>query len=72
MGRFVRHALKNKVKAISVATDETANFRFYEKYGFRRWTEYEDPLASYLAGRPTTGFIYQLLLCEADGQELEY
>lgn len=71
MDRFVRHALRYKVKAISVPTDETASFWFYEKYGFRRWAEYKDPLESYLADRPIKGFIYQLLLCKADGQESE-
>lgn len=71
MDRFVHHALKHKVKAISVPTDETASFWFYEKYGFKRCAEYKDPLESYLADRPITGFIYQLLLCKTDAQELE-
>ena len=72
MDRFVRHALRYKVKAILVPTDETASFWFYERYGFRRWAEYKDPLESYLANRPIKGFIYQLLLCELEGQELEF
>jgi len=67
MDRFVHHALKHKVKSISVPTDETASFWFYERYGFRRWAEFKDPLESYCAGRPIKGFIYQLLLPEADG-----
>jgi ribosomal protein S18 acetylase RimI-like enzyme len=71
MDHFVHHALKHRVKAISVATDETASFWFYEKYGFRRCAEYKDLLESYLADRPIKGFIYQLWLCKADGQELE-
>ena len=62
MNRFVGHALRYKVKSISVPTDETASFRFYERYGFRRWAEFTDPLASYCAGRPVKGFTYQLLL----------
>jgi len=69
MDRFVHHALRCGVKSISVPTDETASFWFYERYGFRRWAEYKDPLESYLADRPITGFIYQLLLHKADGQE---
>jgi ribosomal protein S18 acetylase RimI-like enzyme len=72
MDRFVRHALRYKVKAISVPTDETASFWFYERYGFRRWAEYEDPLESYLASRPIKGFIYQLLLDEPAGQVLDF
>jgi len=62
MDRFIRHALKHKAKAISVPTDETASFWFYEKYGFRRWAEYKDPLETYLANRPIKGFIYLLVL----------
>jgi len=70
MDRFVRHAAKHKVKAISVPTDETASLWFYEKYGFRRWAEYKDPLESYLADRLIKGFTYLRLLHKADGQEL--
>jgi ribosomal protein S18 acetylase RimI-like enzyme len=70
MDRFVRHAAKHRVKAISVPTDETASFWFYEKYGFRKWAEYKDPLKSYLVDRPIKGFTYLLLLHKADGQEL--
>jgi ribosomal protein S18 acetylase RimI-like enzyme len=68
MDHFTRYALRYKVKAISVPTDETASFWFYERYGFRRWAEYKDPLESYLANRPIKGFIYQLLLCERRGK----
>lgn len=66
MDRFVDHSLKHRVKAISVPTDESAGFRFYERYGFRRWAEFADPLASYCAGRPIKGFTFQLLLPEAN------
>ena len=71
MDRFVHHTSRYKVNAISVPTDDTASFWFYEKYGFKRWAEYKSPLESYLADRPIKGFIYQLLLREADGQELK-
>ena len=66
MDRFVHHALTYKVKSISVPTDETASFWFYERYGFRRWAEFKDPLESYCADRPTKGFTYQLVLPEAN------
>lgn len=66
MDRFVHHALKHKVESISVPTDETAGFRFYERYGFMRWAEFVDPLASYCAGRSIKGFTYRLLLAEAN------
>jgi ribosomal protein S18 acetylase RimI-like enzyme len=68
MDRFVHHTLRYKVKGISVVTDETASFWFYERYGFRRWAEYKDPLESYLADRPIKGYTYLLLLGEAEGQ----
>jgi ribosomal protein S18 acetylase RimI-like enzyme len=71
MDHLVHHALRYKVKALSVPTDETASFWFYERYGFTRWAEYESPLESYLADRPIKGFTYQLLLRKADGQELK-
>ncbi len=66
MDRFVHHALAYKVKSISVPTDETASFWFYERYGFRRWAEFKDPLESYCADRPIKGFTYQLVLPEAN------
>jgi GNAT superfamily N-acetyltransferase len=66
MDRFVGHALKHRVKAISVPTDESAGYRFYERYGFGRWAEFSDPLASYCAGRSITGVTYRLLLTQAN------
>ena len=66
MDRFVHHALTYKVKSISVPTDETASLWFYERYGFRRWAEFKDPLESYCADRPIKGFTYQLVLPEAN------
>ena len=71
MDRFISHMLKRGAKAISVPTDETASFGFYERYGFKRWAEYKDPLESHLADKPIKGFIYQLILHnKADEQEL--
>jgi len=68
MDRFVHHASKCKARVISVTTDETLSFRFYERYGFRRWAEYRDVLTSYCSGgRSIKGFIYRLLLPEANG-----
>lgn len=66
MDRLVGHALKHEVKAICVPTDESAGFRFYERYGFGRWAAFTDPLASYCAGRSITGFTYRLLLTQAN------
>lgn len=69
MDRFVDQALHCSAKSIAVPTDETASFGFYERYGFTRWAEFNDPLESYCADRPVKGFIYQLLLRRAEGQE---
>lgn len=62
MDRFVYHASMHGISNLSVPTDEIASFWFYERYGFRKWAEYKDPLASYCAGKPITGFSYQLVL----------
>ncbi len=62
MDRFVNHARMYRVRSVSVPTDETASFGFYERYGFARWAEYESPLESYLADRPIKAFIYRLQL----------
>lgn len=69
MDRFVREALCHRARSISVPTDETASFWFYQKYGFTRWAEFNDPLESYFAGRPIKGFIYRLALSSEDGRE---
>ncbi|MBE0430754.1 MAG: GNAT family N-acetyltransferase [Dehalococcoidia bacterium] len=69
MDRFVSQARCHKATSISVPTDETASFWFYEKYGFTRWSEFHDPMESYCAGRPIKGFIYRLVLGSASGQE---
>lgn len=66
MDRFVRHALKYGISVLSVPTDETVSYWFYERYGFRRWAEYKDSLLSYCAGRPITAFTYQFVLHKAD------
>jgi len=71
MDHFVCHAAKHKVKAISVPTDETASFWFYEKYGFKKWAGYKGPLESYLADIPIKAFVYLLLLHKAGGQQVE-
>jgi len=69
MDRFVYHASRHGVNTISVPTDQTASFWFYERYGFRRWAEYKDPLLSYCADKPIKGFTYQLLVQKANGRK---
>ena len=67
MDRFVQHAARWGVQALSVFTDETASFWFYERYGFQRWAEFNSPLGSYLHGKPIKGFSYRLPLDEEHG-----
>ena len=62
MDNFIHHALKCGISILSVPTDETVSYWFYERYGFRRWTEFKDSLLSYCADRPIKGFTYQLVL----------
>jgi ribosomal protein S18 acetylase RimI-like enzyme len=69
MDRLVQQALRCSAESIVVPTDETASYWFYEKYGFTRWAEFDDPLESYFADRPIKGYIYQLLLHKAEGRE---
>ena len=52
MDSFVHHTLRYKFKSVSVPTDKTTSFWFYERYRFKRWAEYHDSLESYLADRP--------------------
>ena len=58
MDCFVHHTSKCKFKAISLATGETAGYRFCVKYELGRRAEYKDPPESYLANRPIKAFIY--------------
>lgn len=67
MDRLVQQALRSQARSIAVPTDETASYWFYEKYGFTRCAEFDDPLESYFANRPIRGYIYQLLLHKAEG-----
>jgi ribosomal protein S18 acetylase RimI-like enzyme len=64
MDRFVQYAGRHSVQALSVFTGESVSFRFYERYGFQRWAEFDSPLSSYLHGKPMKGFSYRLPLHE--------
>lgn len=45
---------------IALHTDQLSNWRFYEKYGFKRWSAFTEILSSYLKGEDVRGFIYIL------------
>lgn len=67
MDRFVQHAARWNVQALSVFSGESVSFGFYERYGFQRWAEFHSPFTSYLHKKPIKGFSYRLLLHEGEG-----
>ncbi|MFW0859069.1 MAG: GNAT family N-acetyltransferase [Dehalococcoidia bacterium] len=71
MDRFVQHAVRCGVQALSVFTSETVSFWFYERYGFQRWAEFDSPLGSYLHGKPIKGFSYRLPLQGNHGANIQ-
>ncbi|MBT9162294.1 MAG: hypothetical protein DDT27_00845 [Dehalococcoidia bacterium] len=71
MDRFVQHAARWGVQALSVFTGETVSFWFYERYGFHRWAEFKSPLGSYLHGKPIKGFSYRLPLQGNHGANIQ-
>jgi GNAT superfamily N-acetyltransferase len=60
MDRFVAVAERKKAKVITVYTDPLSNWTFYEKYGFRRSSTFEDDFNSYLKREDLKGFIYAI------------
>lgn len=60
MDRFVAAAKSKGVRMIALHTDQLSNWRFYEKYGFKRWSAFTEILSSYLKGEDVRGFIYIL------------
>jgi len=64
MDRFVQHAGRCGVQALSVFSGETVSFQFYERYGFRKWAEFDSALGSYLHDKLIKGFSYRLPLHE--------
>lgn len=61
MNAWVAEVRKRGYRKTSVCTDSTVNWRFYEKYGFRKVSEY--PLKSFyyaLPGVDVTGYRYVL------------
>jgi GNAT superfamily N-acetyltransferase len=60
MDRFVAAAKSKGAQTIALHTDQLSNWRFYEKYGFKRWSVFTEILSSYLKGEDVRGFIYVL------------
>jgi len=60
MDRFISAAKNKKVRTIILSTDALSNWRFYEKYGFKRYSEFKDDISSYIEGEDVKGFVYLL------------
>jgi ribosomal protein S18 acetylase RimI-like enzyme len=62
MDRFVDAAHAHEAQVITLYTDPLSNWHFYEKYGFTRYSVFEDDLNSYLMDEPMQSYIYALEL----------
>lgn len=60
--RFSAHARDRKASTLSLFTDMTSNWGFYEHLGFHKVADFPDALNSYLQKRPMLGSIYLLAL----------
>jgi ribosomal protein S18 acetylase RimI-like enzyme len=60
MDRFVSAAKDKKTKVIMLSTDPLSNWKFYEKYGFKRYSTFEDDLNSYIKNEDVESYIYAI------------
>jgi ribosomal protein S18 acetylase RimI-like enzyme len=58
--RFITKARLKRGKCITVYTDALSNWKFYEKFGFKRYKTFYDDFDSYIKNEDTEGFIYVL------------
>lgn len=58
MDRFVDAARAKGARSVGVYTDPLSSWQFYERVGFRRVAEFEDPLNSYMTGQAMQSFVY--------------
>ncbi|MBN1975963.1 MAG: GNAT family N-acetyltransferase [Anaerolineae bacterium] len=58
MDRFVTAAKRKGARVIALHTDQSCNWRFYEKYGFKRRSAFTEIVSSYLEGQNVEGYIY--------------
>jgi len=59
--RFVHAARAAGASALTVYTDDqSSNWRFYERLGFRRVAEFYDNISSFWVGRRANGIVYVL------------
>ncbi|MDH4122589.1 MAG: GNAT family N-acetyltransferase [Thermoplasmata archaeon] len=63
MDRFVKDAIMQGATSISLYTENTgSNWRFYEKYGFKKVNTFKDNGTSFYYNKKVTGMIYHLNL----------
>jgi ribosomal protein S18 acetylase RimI-like enzyme len=60
MDRFIDTAREKGVRVIMLYTGPMNNWRFYERYGFKRCGTFDDDLSSYLKNEDMKGFIYAM------------
>jgi ribosomal protein S18 acetylase RimI-like enzyme len=60
MDRFMETAKNKNANVISVYTNTEANWRFYEKYGFKKYSAFYDDLTSYFKNEEVKGFVYTI------------
>lgn len=59
---FLAEAKNLGDKSVRVCTDEASNWRFYENYGFRRYSDYFDEIDSFIHKRSIRGICYLIEL----------
>lgn len=58
LDNFLKYANAKKLTTIYLSTDIESNWRFYEKYGFKKYRDFYDNGLSVMKGRKITSFIY--------------
>ena len=69
MDRFVTAAKRKGAHTVALHTDQLCNWRFYEKYGFKRWSAFTEIVSSYLKGKNVEGYIYVIEMDDLVGLE---
>jgi len=60
MDRFIDNAKNKNAKVITAYTVQIGNWKFYETYGFKRYSTFDDDLTSYIKNENVKGFVYAI------------
>lgn len=60
MDRFIDTVKSKNARVITVYTEQGSNWKFYEIYGFRKYSTFYDDLTSYVRNEDVKGFIYAI------------